>query len=974
MSLTMPSGHSTGRAVSATVMVALILLSGANLVPNALATVEVSSSPGIHVTALNPVSQFSLTEWSIPTAGGGPVGVVVEPSGVVWVTENSTSKLARFDPSNNNFTEWSTPTSGSQPRYIFFKQVNVAGVNRTQLFFTEYASNAIARFDVSNRTFTEWPLSSGSNPVGIFVDEHNDVWFTESGRDAIGRIVTGTNNLTEWTLPGATSTPGSPLLKPWGIYVQVVLPAFASQPNRFVWFTESANNKVGRLESTSGRLTIWDLNSLGQGSYAPRDITIGVINSVQTTIFSNFNSNRISVMSNDTGGLGASTYNEAIITTTAAGPTTVTYDPARYAAWFPEINAGNIANLNTTAFIPSITLGATYCTIAPNVGSPSCASPALRSTAIKTPTVTSNVVGVSGIHSPALSTNVGIHQSLPNGITEYQLPNVTARPSTLTLDYQGNVWFTESNVTVNRIGRFSLPFIFQISSPTTPQTVGKGQVATYSVNVGVVNGAPASVQLAMPIPPPGVTPLFNPQSQTPPFTSTLTLSTSNSTPPGTYMLAVTGTSGSQSHTTTITLIVQAAPQPPPPAVFDYSISLTSQPTVMIQQGGSAYFDMQVMLVSGNTQLVNLAAASGLPGAVTYQFNSSSGLPTFASRLSIQTTSDTPAGSYTITITGTSSGTTAHHPAASPVLVVTEVPRDFTISSSMSQIVLVQASRMNVPITVTATGAFSGDIHFDSSFSPTGTGLGVIFNPYTVTLSVGGTDQTIAEIVAFKNTVGTYQLTITGTSSNPSRTHSVVISLRVSPCLIATATFGSELAPEVQFLRDFRDQQIMQTFAGSNFMDAFNAWYYSFSPAVAGYEYSHATTRAIIKGTLYPLMGILHLSSSTYAAFSAEPEAAALLAGLVASSLIGLAYLALPVSGTLWLIRRKINGRTRTGAARAFAIALIALTAGFVIAELFGVSLLMMFASAGLVLTTLLAGSVLPALELVQFAKRRTRSI
>jgi hypothetical protein len=190
-------------------------------------------------------------------------------------------------------------------------------------------------------------------------------------------------------------------------------------------------------------------------------------------------------------------------------------------------------------------------------------------------------------------------------------------------------------------------------------------------------------------------------------------------------------------------------------------------------------------------------------------------------------------------------------------VVTEVFRDFNITSHVSQVILVQGSRTNVPITVTSLGSFDSTVNLDASFSPKEIGLGASFSPVNVQLVPGQVGSTTLQIIAFKDTTGTYQLTITGTSSNPSRTHQLVITVRVSPCIIATATFGSELAPEVQFLRGFRDQQIMQTFAGSNFMQVFNAWYYSFSPAVAQYEYAHSTTRFMIKQALYPLMGILH---------------------------------------------------------------------------------------------------------------------
>ena len=55
------------------------------------------------------------------------------------------------------------------------------------------------------------------------------------------------------------------------------------------------------------------------------------------------------------------------------------------------------------------------------------------------------------------------------------------------------------------------------------------------------------------------------------------------------------------------------------------------------------------------------------------------------------------------------------------------------------------------------------------------------------------------------------------------------------CLIATAAFGSEMAPQVQFLREIRDNTVLQTESGSTFMTGFNQFYYSFSPYIADYE-------------------------------------------------------------------------------------------------------------------------------------------
>ena len=82
------------------------------------------------------------------------------------------------------------------------------------------------------------------------------------------------------------------------------------------------------------------------------------------------------------------------------------------------------------------------------------------------------------------------------------------------------------------------------------------------------------------------------------------------------------------------------------------------------------------------------------------------------------------------------------------------------------------------------------------------------------------------------------------------------------CLIATATFGSELAPQVQFLREIRDNTILQTESGTSFMVGFNQFYYSFSPAVADYERENPAFKEAVKLTLTPLLTSLTLLQYT----------------------------------------------------------------------------------------------------------------
>jgi hypothetical protein len=76
------------------------------------------------------------------------------------------------------------------------------------------------------------------------------------------------------------------------------------------------------------------------------------------------------------------------------------------------------------------------------------------------------------------------------------------------------------------------------------------------------------------------------------------------------------------------------------------------------------------------------------------------------------------------------------------------------------------------------------------------------------------------------------------------------------CLIATATYGSELAPQVQLLREIRDNQLMSTDSGVSFMTGFNEFYYSFSPHVADLERENPMFKEIVKIGITPLLSSL----------------------------------------------------------------------------------------------------------------------
>lgn len=78
------------------------------------------------------------------------------------------------------------------------------------------------------------------------------------------------------------------------------------------------------------------------------------------------------------------------------------------------------------------------------------------------------------------------------------------------------------------------------------------------------------------------------------------------------------------------------------------------------------------------------------------------------------------------------------------------------------------------------------------------------------------------------------------------------------CLIATATFGSELSPQVQNLREIRDNVVLKTNSGRLFMTYFNEIYYSFSPTVADLEKENRFLKETIKIGITPLLYTLSL--------------------------------------------------------------------------------------------------------------------
>ena len=123
----------------------------------------------------------------------------------------------------------------------------------------------------------------------------------------------------------------------------------------------------------------------------------------------------------------------------------------------------------------------------------------------------------------------------------------------------------------------------------------------------------------------------------------------------------------------------------------------------------------------------------------------------------------------------------------------------------------------------------------------------------ITLNFTGSGNNKIEIIGTDYLQGLNQTSIENQLPNENKSQD-----NVGGCLIATAAYGSELAPQVQQLRELRDTQLLQTESGKSFMSSFNDLYYSFSPTIADYERENPLFKEAVKIMITPMISSLSI--------------------------------------------------------------------------------------------------------------------
>ena len=513
---------------------------------------------------------------------------------------------------------------------------------------------------------------------------------------------------------------------------------------------------------------------------------------------------------------------------------------------------------------------------------------------------------------------------------------------------------------------------FSISASPTSLSINQGDTASSDIKVTSTSpfASPTSLTWSWvdTAPTTGVTPSLSPTTLTPTSggskTSKLTITTTATATKGTFTIMVTGTCYHLSDNVNITLTITSA------ADFTITASPTSLSIVAAQTGTST---VTVASTAGFSSAVSLSFSwvGASPTGVTPSLSAYSVTPpagsTATSTLTIATSSTTALGTYVVRITGVS-GVLIH--TADVTFTVTTPPPipDFTMTVTPSSAQITRGQQGNFIVLATSTGGFASPISLTLSGQPSD--VAGSFDPTSVTPPSGGSGtSTLTVRVGSAATPGTHTLTITGTSGAISHQATIVLTVEtLGPgplCIIATATYGSELAPEVQFLRSFRDQQVKSTFAGDQFMATFNAWYYSFSPYIAQFIASNTFARAVMKVLLYPLIGILHLAAMTFNAFSFSHELAIVMAGLVASALIGVVYFSPLAILALVLLRKYRKTTLKMSQLRMLGIVWVASLVMIFVGEVAPLPALMMASTALFVLSTLSLGAITAATALLR---------
>ena len=191
--------------------------------------------PGTPGSKIGYVENGVVHELALPTPESGPTSIGMDPCGCdLWFTLRAANKIARVR--DKKIVEYDIPIPDSHPVGIAVDRDHVVWVALSN-------ANKIGRRDPSGAwRFMDLP-DPDAQPRTVYVDQRNDVWFAEKTGNHVGRIDKRNWVATRWKIPTAVAWPLS----------------LVSDAAGDIWFAEMRSDKLAVLERETGRITEYAL-------------------------------------------------------------------------------------------------------------------------------------------------------------------------------------------------------------------------------------------------------------------------------------------------------------------------------------------------------------------------------------------------------------------------------------------------------------------------------------------------------------------------------------------------------------------------------------------------------------------------------------------------------------------------------------------------------------------------------------------
>ena len=217
--------------------------------------------PGL-IATFNITSKKFETVFTPPISLQDPVGIVMDRSGNVWISEHRGSSIVEFIPMNSTWRKYNTsPPSG-------FYQTTISAVatiaidQRGDFWFIEHFGNKVGRLDPSTGVIDEFDLTGTDDPFSVLdaVDSQGNFWLTNFGQNAIQMI------------PANTSS---------GIYIRTLSPTGSSYTKVEAGQTIGVSFEVKNLAPIARILTLNATSSFSEsGQTSPQEVSFNVTGDV----------------------------------------------------------------------------------------------------------------------------------------------------------------------------------------------------------------------------------------------------------------------------------------------------------------------------------------------------------------------------------------------------------------------------------------------------------------------------------------------------------------------------------------------------------------------------------------------------------------------------------------------------------------------------------------------------------------------